>query len=453
MPASPSPTLVLPSFKPLRDGDGAVGPYGEVQVFKVGSEWLPVRVATRDRSALMDFRGRSPFVSYGTGSAAITLSSQGIQFANGRPLSWSGETIKKLLNTLATNIKLAQSAMLLRSTLHTAYPAAVALQQKPLPGKRMSSLVKKTSSGLGQRSMFCTVDETTETVTRRVTELVERIQTADEQYAACFNRQAVRPPCSDAGLLAGPCAAAACAIQEFIDIVTSFVEVVIVITEEVVRRVVVCDFKLEGWPNPWATVPPGLLAGVAQPKAKFSDKEIKDAIKLVKSFANFLGPFGTCLINGRWNLAQLDTPLDLGDGPLALPYGVKVCIQAECAKKLTIEKMGEETLNSWGSALAALAALSPTFAAATGIAPAAFVVGIAALPPAVVAAASLILAFIILALIYGTLISIQLSIHQLAGSFSDGVVCIEHPTFALALIKLASLTLVPAELVPPIVTG
>jgi hypothetical protein len=68
-------------------------------------------------------------------------------------------------------------------------------------------------------------------------------------------------------------------------------------------------------------------------------------------------------------------------------------------------------------------------------------------------AAALVLGFVILALIYGTALVAQLTVHEQIGSFADGVVDIEHPTFALALIKLATLTLVPAELVPPIVTG
>jgi hypothetical protein len=38
-------------------------------------------------------------------------------------------------------------------------------------------------------------------------------------------------------------------------------------------------------------------------------------------------------------------------------------------------------------------------------------------------------------------------------NFADGVVNIEHPTFALALIKLATIGTVPSELFPPIVTG
>jgi hypothetical protein len=75
-------------------------------------------------------------------------------------------------------------------------------------------------------------------------------------------------------------------------------------------------------------------------------------------------------------------------------------------------------------------------------------------PPAVTAAAAIILAFVLLALIYGTAISAQLFFQQhFTNNFAHGVVYIEHPTFALALIKLATIGTAPAELFPPIVTG
>jgi hypothetical protein len=65
-----------------------------------------------------------------------------------------------------------------------------------------------------------------------------------------------------------------------------------------------------------------------------------------------------------------------------------------------------------------------------------------------------IFAFLVLVLIYGTAIAAQLWLHRnLTNTFDDETVCIEHPTFVLALIKIATFTLVPAELIPPIVAG
>jgi hypothetical protein len=197
---------------------------------------------------------------------------------------------------------------------------------------------------------------------------------------------------------------------------------------------------------------------IPQPAATFGAKELEAALKLVKDIGSFLGPFGTCLANGQWSLAQLQTPIDFGGGTIALPYGVKVCISADCASRLSLDGLVGELTTSWTAALGALAALSPEFAAAVsplGILAAPAAAGVAATaPPAIAAIAALILAFIILALIYGTAISGQLFIHKnFTGNFADGTVCIEHATFALALIKLASYGVAPSELIPPIVTG
>ena len=458
MPIRQSPVLVQPIFTPLTGAHpGVLGPYGEVQVFKLRKEWIPVRVATNDRSASADFTGRASVVRFGNRANAIRLSPEGVRFGDERTLSWTGPTVQRVIDALSDDAVLTSAAMRLRATLLTSYPVAVARQQDGPASRRMSRAMGSTSAALGQRAMFCRSTETIQEVTREVTTIIETVLTAHEQYVRCYDRQAGQLPCSAFPPGAGLCAAGLCAVEQFFDIVTGFLEIVGIITEYVVRQVLVCaPVRIEGYGNPWAVLPSNdLLRGVAQPRTAFTPKQIDEAAKLVKSFAGFLGPFGTCLVDGKWSLAQLETPLDVGAGPLVLPYGVKVCIRAECAKRLRIESMLAETAASWGSALAALAALSPAFAAATSIAPSAVVAAaVAAASPAVVAAAALVLGFIILALIYATLIAAQLTFHGIfTSAFDDGLVCIEHPSFALALIKLASLTLVPSELVPPIVTG
>jgi hypothetical protein len=201
-----------------------------------------------------------------------------------------------------------------------------------------------------------------------------------------------------------------------------------------------------------------IKAAVPQPRADFGTKDIEGALKFLKQIGGFLGPFGNCLVDGKWSLAQLETPIDFGGGNVAIPYGVKVCIDATCAEQLSADQIFGELTASWGAALGALAALSPAFAAEVAglgiVATPAIAALVAALPPAVVTVAALILAFIILALIYGTAISAQLFIHRhMTDNFADGTVCIEHATFALGLIKLATLGFAPAELIPPIVTG
>jgi hypothetical protein len=319
--------------------------------------------------------------------------------------------------------------------------------------------MSKGTAGYGLRALTCTTTTITDTVTRTVTETVEVIKTAEKQYQECYDREVAKDPCKLAGPGAGLCAAGVCAVTTFVDMVVGWVQVVSTITEEVTREVVSCVTPRRGeWPNPWNILDGPIQGAVPQPAVKFGAKELEGAIKLVKDIAGFLGPFGTCLVNGKWSLAQLETPIDFGGGNIALPYGVKVCISAECAGQLSLDGLVAELGTSWGAALAALAALSPEFAASVsslGIVAAPAVAAIvAAAPPAVVAIAAIILAFIILALIYGTAISGQLFIQKhFTDNFADGIVCIEHATFALALIKLASFGIAPAELIPPIVTG
>jgi hypothetical protein len=461
LPTSSRSAVAPVAFKPFEERGlkGMIGPFGQVQVFTVGDQVLPVKVVTSDRSAMLDFTGRSPLVRYGSGASAVELGTQGVRFPGSPPLPWNPATVRKLIEALATDRKLAASAMLLRSALYTAYPAA--LSQARLPRKSpVGAAMKRGAPGYGLGSLNCTSQTVTDTETEYITERVEVITTAVEQWQACYDRQVDRDPCkamvfAEARAL---CAAGICGLETFRDVVTGFIEVVMAIATEVVREVVACRLPRPGeWPNPWALGKIDLQGAVEQPPAPaFSPATLKDARALVKSIGGFLGPFGTCLLAGTWSLTQIDTHIDIGGGRAVVPYGVRVCMGADCANQLSADQIVGETIAAWGAALAALAALSPAFAAATGIAPAAVVVaGVAAAgaTTAVVAAAALILGFIILALIYGTAIAGQLQIHKWAGSFSDGRVCIEHPTFALALVKLATLTLVPAELVPPIVTG
>lgn len=438
-------------------GETVAGPYGQVRIAKVGEEILPVIVSAANRSALMDLTGRSALVRYGVGSNAVTLTTAGVKFGTNKMRPWSAAVIRDLIAALAKDRKKAQGVLLLRSALHTSYPVAAAASKAP-KGKRMGTAMAKGAAGFGIGATKCVTRTVTETVVSTITETIEVVKTAEEQYQECYDREIKKDPCKSVGPLAGVCAAGICATKTFIDLVVGFVEVVTTVAEEVTREVVACTVPSRGeWPNPWTIPDRPISAALPQPKAAFGKKELDDAIKLVKDFAGGLSPFAKCLVEGKWSLAQLDTQLNLG-GNVVIPYGVKVCISAECASTLSIENMFFNDYAAWASALAALAALSPEFAAFIapyGIAAApALAAAVAALPEIVVAAAAIILAFIILALIYGTAISAQLAVHKIAtNNFADGEVCIEHPTFALALIKMATFGVAPAELIPPIVTG
>ena len=146
------PPLPAINFQKNKTGDGIVGPYGEVRIFNVGGEALPAVVSAVDGSALMDITGRSPFVRFGTGTTAITLTSGGVQFGDAKPEPWNADVVKKLIAEVVKDRKKARGAMLLRSTLHTSYPVAVA-QSKSKTSKDMAAAIAKGTAAYGLGSV------------------------------------------------------------------------------------------------------------------------------------------------------------------------------------------------------------------------------------------------------------------------------------------------------------
>lgn len=208
---------------------------------------------------------------------------------------------------------------------------------------------------------------------------------------------------------------------------------------------------------------------MTRPHAAFSAADISAATALlgriltqIYGATSYLVSFASCLLGGRWSLAALDTRIDFGDGTIAIPYGVKVCVTRNCATQFSATQIATELGRSWESLFSVLAALYPHFVTALlplGIAltpPSALGLPplLAAAGPVVVACAAVILGLMIIALVWGTAIISQMTVWHTAGlldSNGDGYVCIEHPTFALALLEAALLSVAPAELVPPIV--
>jgi hypothetical protein len=323
----------------------------------------------------------------------------------------------------------------------------------------MGAAMTKGAAGYGSRALDCTTRIVTATVTSTIIKAVEVIKSAEKQYHECYDQYVKQDPCKSLPFGQGLCAVGICKLIEFVDIVSGFVEIITTVAEEVKREVVTCVLpKLGEWPNPW-NIPDGpIRTAIAQPKVVFGKKEIDDALTLLGSIPGLLGPFGKCFFAGEWSLAQLDTQLKLGGTSVVIPYGVKVCLTAECATQLSIDAILGETLAGWGGALSVLAALDAGAAASLatiGIVPSAAVAAsIVAVPEAVIAAATIILLFILIALLWGTAISGQLYLHKnYTNNFADGKVCIEHPSLAIALIEIVTLGVIPAYLIPPIVTG
>lgn len=459
----PPPQL---GFKQNRTKDGIVGPYGEIRLGNANGLMLPFMVIATGGLAVMNFADRKPYVQIGNDDTLITYNSDGISFGKGAGFkAWNRDSIGSLVAAIGKDRRKLRGMLNLRAALQMSYPAALRMM-KGTTDKRVATAHKMAASGngAGWANRDCTTKTVTETVVTTVTEYVEVWKSAERQWQECYDKEVRSATCAPLGSVgAQGCAFAICTAKGFVDVFLGLMEVTRTVLEEVVRTFVVCAVAVRNsWPNP-VDVLDNLPVKFALPqdRAAFKPEDIPKAIEFLKGLTGFLGPFGKCLLGGKWSLAQLNLPVAFGDGTVALPYGVKVCVNTKCAKDMSLTNVGGELLASWGAALGALAAMSTAFAAyATSLGIAATPIVVTAVAAAggagsaIVSCAALILAFIILALIYGTAIAAQLEFHErYTDSFADGEVCIEHPTFALALIKIATLSLVPSELIPPVVTG
>lgn len=449
-------------FKPTAGGFGMVGPWGEVRATRLAEGLTPYLIQTANKAGLFDYTGRMPFVSLQGSTQEIRLTPDGVAFGKAKPAPWDKASVTALKNALKKDRKAMQSAMQMRSAMATSF-AAIAVATKAAPAKQVASGIFSIVEDLGEAAL-CTTTTITESVTSLVERTVEQIKTAAERYAECYDDAVRTGTCGGIAafnLTAGQvCAATYCAAKGFLDVVVGMITIVTEVVEEVTREVTTCTAPIAGLiPNEW-NLPDFKLPDLPLKELKLLAKDVAKALEFIKQFSDdlfsFLGPYGTCLVEGKWTIEQMPIPFIQGVG---IPYGVKVCITAACARRLAAQNLVAEASSAWGAALSALAALSPEFAAGVasiGITPApAIAAAIAALSPAVVGAMAIILAFIIMALLYASAIAVQLAflVQFNPGALSDGEVCITHPSIALAAIKAASLSLIPAELVPPIVLG
>ncbi len=464
MAAEPRPKVPSVSFVRNRTGDGFIGPYGEVRTTIAEGKRVPIQVLAAGGLAAIDLSSRTPFIRLGAADkSAIMLTSAGIQFGTAASVApWSRDSIAGLVATLERDLAKARGAMLLRSTMQSTFPIAAKELKGGVPKALAVALSNRAKALAAPQPRPCNVTTVTEEVVTTITRLVDVWRSAEQQYQACLDREMSKDPCRALGPGALPCAVTICAVGAFVDVLVGTYEIVETIVDTVTRTVIDCGELAKRYlTSPWDL--PGIPVGqlLPQPAQAFGADAISDAKKLLDDLTGFLGPLGECLLGGTWSLAQFKPPLQIGRGSVAIPYGVRVCISAKCARALAITNVGGEIVSSWAAALGVLAALSAEFAAF------ATTLGVTAAPAAVAAvaaaggttaiavqAAAILLAFIILVLIYGTAISAQLAWHEsFTDSFADGVVCIEHPSFVLAMIKVASMGLVGSELVPPIVTG
>jgi hypothetical protein len=448
-------------FTPPSAGDGAAGPWGEVIVTRGREGALPAFAQSLNRRGTIAFAARKPNIELGTGTAgSIVLTSAGITYGGGtRPVPWSAAAVQRLVKTISADPEKAQALMQLRSTLITAYPVARA--QAKGTDRSVGAAVGRMAAGTQPRR--CTTERIEEVAERTVTETVELWKTAEQRFSECMEFELSGNP-NNACTYAGPqeaklaCAAAACTAKGFVDVVVGMMEVVRTVTELVVREVVTCvPLAVPGrLPNPFNLVDK-VLPGVEQStsaaaKPPVTMKDVQEAIKLVEKHAGFLGPLGRCFMAGAWSIAGVETPIPMGDGRFAVPYGIRVELSAACAERLTIAGLGHELAESWTAALGLMAAFDPNFAVvASSLGVPKAVVGAIAASAAAQAAATIILGFLLLSLWHGTLIVGQISLAKELGKLDDGKCTLTHASFALTMVKLMTLGIAPAELVPPLV--
>ena len=448
--------------------EGEVGPWGEVLVARVKNFAIPAAIRSADGSASVDTVSPLASVQVGIGTPSlISWTARGVEFTKGAaPEPWNTATIEQLIKSIASDPVKLRGMLQLRSALLTAFPVYLA-RTNSITDTRIGDGHRKATSHVS--SITCNASATTEAVTtvQQVTETVW--VTAQQQYQKCYNDQtsgAAGNSCSAVpeGILRDSCAAALCTAEGFVDTAESVLTTVTTVTNAAVNDAVGCAGAAVGafrnfWNVPSRTLP-GLEPANAKPVVP-SLSDIQAAIKFLTDAIGGLSPIFPCLLSAKWSIASAGTPIPMGDGNLSIPYGIEVCLTSACADTLTIDKMASGLASSWTAAVTLLAALNPVgfgaFAASLGItvpqALTASVGALAALGAGATTAAALILAFIILCLIYGTAIVGQLTIWKQLGAFSDGQVCIVHPTFALAMIKILTVGIAPAELVPPIVIG
>jgi hypothetical protein len=457
------PDLIQNSFRKNTTGDGFVGPFGEVRIYNAGGQVLPIVVINND--AEMNFTGRIPFVRFGRAgdSTAITLTGFGVQYGAARPMQWSTGVINEMIKTIVANRNKVSGVMQLRSALHTSYPVAnMALLPQNTMGKQMAAVISRSAVGLGAGAMNtsttnCNIMTATETAIKTITETVKVILPALQQYQACYDSHITKDKLRPAGTFAEAREAGICRGKPFIDIVTGTITMVTNIAEVITREVIVCKAApVNTWPNPWDHTGPfnTYREGVIPQLQQVID--VAGALNFLRPILAGFGPFAQLLLNGKWSIAQLGVPLNIM-GKTVLPYTVKVCIGLDSAKRYDPRVIDPAKDGSWPFLVRVLAGLDNDFAqvvarARLGIPPA---TNLPTAAPAVITGAKIILTFIALALWHSIAIRPQFSFQVCcADHLGDGLICIEHPTLALALLSIPLLDFRPSTpIVPPIVTG
>lgn len=453
-------------FRPTSNGLGMTGPWGEVRTVRLDQGLAPYFIQSADKGGILDFSGRNILIRLGDESSGLTITTNGFAIGKAKPTPWKGNSAR-LISLIKGNKAWTRSALQMQSAFVSSFAAAAA-QGKGAAPKGFGVPFIDAVKDLGEASI-CTTRTVTESVTTRVEETIQVIETAEEQYAKCFD-EAINNPngaCGTVKFFAGTpaaivCATTYCGAIAFFDVLVRTITVWHDVVDEVRREVVECVKPLAGYlPNRW-DLPPIRLPEIKVPeelrKAVLTAGDIAEALDIFRrnlgSSLSFLGPFARCMLEAEWKIATVPF-FDVLD----LPFGVEICMTAACARSLQAQNMVSEGIQAWVGALSVIASCSPGAAAAlaaTGIAPIApLVAALAAVPPAVVTAALAIACMIAASLYFASMVAVQLSfvLATNPGVLSDGRVCMTHPTIAIGLIVAMAGGASPVSLIPPVVTG
>jgi len=453
MAQTPGSRIQLPPspFARLTGALGSTGPWGDVYVRETGTGLVPIYISTPSRGGVIDLSRRRAQISLGNGR--IVLTSTGVQ-AGGTLRRWNRESIVDLLSRLQKDEPARRSLLELRAALITTYPHAVATSKLGSDTNATNS-VMTMARGMGQqaapRRSDCTTITLIDQIVHTVEEVVEVWLTAEERFNNCVERRV------KAGIIGGEAAAMAlCALEGFVDILIGTFTVLRTFTEEVEKTYIRCainqaqqliDF-FTGLPVrfPDALRVPGLATAAPVPDSRHARDVLKMMEKMVK-----LSSFTRCLLQGEWSFVTADTPVRIGSTGFEVPYGVRVCISAECARAIRFEDAVDGLPLDAEATMRILAELSPElFAAYAGL-----LVGVGAAGLAITSGPGagpfvVILAFLLLAIYYAAAIRLQL-MYVTDEQMADGKVCIEHPTFVVAAMAVPSTGY--SLLIPPTVTG
>jgi hypothetical protein len=408
-------------------------------------EAVPIAVEAAQARGSVDLRGKLPAIRIGEDARGILLTPTGIRLPNSpRVQAWSKASVASLLRLLAADTQLQRDAFLLRAAAFTLYPEylrrsgatapkTLATRQSRAAG-RLARFGKK-SSGATDTCRVETLVEETERVVRRNQDVV---LTAAQQFQrctdACFDRHLDRGRNDVIGFAV---CEAGCIATGFVDLVVGTLEVLDTIVETVTRQVLVCAVRplpdhLPGPFRGWAA--PRLegvnLAGAVGTQAAMPADVVAKAADIVVKMVKSLPGAIRCIAEGEWSITELsDVGVDV-PGLGAVPLGVTVCMDHECAMKLLGAGLGADAfgiisslvaLASGGGIEAAVVAAGVTGAAVAGV------------TQAVLA----LLAVLIVLMVHLLIVAGQIVTMEALGLIDAGV-CITHPSLPVILAGVAN---------------